>query len=66
MADGWNPTGLPIEAMAQMWGAIQQMAEAAGRNPKELKMIVRGNLVETPKPVEQDRAIFVGSRGPDS
>jgi alkanesulfonate monooxygenase SsuD/methylene tetrahydromethanopterin reductase-like flavin-dependent oxidoreductase (luciferase family) len=61
MADGWNPTGLPIEAMAQMFGAIQQMAEAAGRDPKELKMIVRGNLVETPKPVEQDRAIFVGS-----
>jgi probable F420-dependent oxidoreductase len=61
VADGWNPTGLPIEAMVQMWGAIQQMAEAAGRNPKELKMIVRGNLVETPKPVENDRAIFVGS-----
>ena len=61
MADGWNPTGLPMEAMAQMFGAIRQMAEAAGRNPTELKMIVRGNLVETPKPVEQDRAIFVGS-----
>jgi probable F420-dependent oxidoreductase len=61
MADGWNPTGLPVEAMAQMFGAIRQMAEAAGRDPAELKMIVRGNLVETPKPVEKDRAIFVGS-----
>ena len=61
MADGWNPTGLPVEAMAQMWGAIKQMAEAAGRDPNKLKMIVRGNLVETPKPVEKDRAIFVGS-----
>ena len=61
MADGWNPTGLPLEAMAQMFGAIRQMAEAAGRNPAELKMIVRGNLVERPKPVENDRAIFVGS-----
>jgi probable F420-dependent oxidoreductase len=61
MADGWNPTGLPIEAMAQMFGAIRQMAEAAGRNPTELKLIVRGNVVETPKPVEKDRAIFVGS-----
>jgi len=37
------------------------MAEAAGRDPNKLKMIVRGNLVETPKPVEKDRAIFVGS-----
>lgn len=61
MADGWNPTGLPIEAMAQMWDVIKQMAEAAGRDPNKLKMIVRGNLVETPKPVEKDRAIFVGS-----
>jgi len=61
MADGWNPTGLPLEAMAQMFGAIKQMAEAAGRDPAELKMIVRGNLVETPKAVETDRAIFVGS-----
>jgi len=61
MADGWNPTGLPLEAMAQMFGAIKQMAEAAGRDPAELKMIVRGNLVETPKAVEGNRAIFVGS-----
>ncbi|HVP54774.1 MAG TPA: LLM class F420-dependent oxidoreductase [Candidatus Eisenbacteria bacterium] len=61
VADGWNPTGLPVEAMAQIFGAIRQMAEAVGRNPAELKMIVRGNLVETPKPVEKDRAIFVGS-----
>ena len=35
MADGWNHTGLPIEAMAQMFGAIRQMAEAAGRDPGE-------------------------------
>jgi probable F420-dependent oxidoreductase len=61
MADGWNPTGLPIEAMAQMWGAIRQMADAAGRNPSELKMIVRGNLVITQKPVEKDRFIFIGT-----
>ena len=61
MADGWNPTGLSVEAMAQMFGAIQQMAEAAGRNPSELKMIVRGNLVLRDKPVEKDRPIFMGT-----
>jgi alkanesulfonate monooxygenase SsuD/methylene tetrahydromethanopterin reductase-like flavin-dependent oxidoreductase (luciferase family) len=61
MADGWNPTGLPIEAMAQMFEAIKQMAEGAGRNPAELKMIVRGNLVLKQKPVEKDRAAFVGT-----
>ena len=61
MADGWNPTGLSVEAMAQMFGAIRQMAEAAGRNPSELKMIVRGNLVLRDKRVEKDRPIFIGT-----
>jgi len=61
MADGWNPTGLSVEAMAQMFGAIKQMAEAAGRNPSELKMIVRGNLVLRDKRVEKDRPIFIGT-----
>ena len=61
MADGWNPTGLSVEAMAQMFGAIKQMAEAAGRNPSKLKMIVRGNLVLRDKRVEKDRPIFIGT-----
>jgi probable F420-dependent oxidoreductase len=61
MADGWNPTGVPVEGMQQMFAGIRQMAEAAGRDPNELKMIVRGNLVETIKPVEGQRAPFVGS-----
>ena len=61
MADGWNPTGLPVEAMAQMFGAIRQMAEAAGRDPSELKMIVRANLYLTDKPIEKGRGLFAGS-----
>jgi probable F420-dependent oxidoreductase len=61
MADGWNPTGVSLEAMAQMFGAIKQMAVAAGRNLAELRMIVRGNLVLRKKPVEKDRAIFMGT-----
>jgi probable F420-dependent oxidoreductase len=62
MADGWNPTGLPIEAMAQMFGAIRQMAEAAGRDPAELKMIVRANLYLTDRPIAKDRGLFGGSK----
>ena len=61
MADGWNPAGVPIEGMAQMFGAMQQMAKEAGRDPAELRMIVRANLYITEKPVEKDRHIFVGS-----
>jgi len=47
--------------MAQMFGAMQQMAKAAGRDPSELRMIVRANLFITEKPVEKERAVFVGS-----
>ena len=44
MADGWNPVGVPVEGMAQMFSSIQQMAKEAGRDPATLQMIVRGNL----------------------
>jgi probable F420-dependent oxidoreductase len=60
-ANGWNPAGVPIEGMKQMWAGIQQMAREAGRDPSELSMIVRANLYITEKPVEKDRFVFVGS-----
>jgi probable F420-dependent oxidoreductase len=61
MADGWNSTGIPVEGMVQMFGAIRQMAQAAGRDPAELQMIVRANLNLKEKPIEKDRALFAGS-----
>ena len=61
MTDGWNPTGIPAEGMAQMFGAIKQMAKDAGRDPSSLAMIVRANLSITEKPLGKDRAIFSGT-----
>ncbi len=61
MSNGWNPAGVPIEGMAQMFGTIRQMAKDAGRDPQELQLIVRANLVITEKPIEKDRFVFVGS-----
>jgi alkanesulfonate monooxygenase SsuD/methylene tetrahydromethanopterin reductase-like flavin-dependent oxidoreductase (luciferase family) len=61
MADGWNPGGIPIDGMKQMFAGMQQMAKEAGRDPSELKMIVRANLFITERPIEKDRFIFVGS-----
>jgi alkanesulfonate monooxygenase SsuD/methylene tetrahydromethanopterin reductase-like flavin-dependent oxidoreductase (luciferase family) len=61
MADGWNPAGVPIDGMALMFETMQQMAKEAGRDPSELQMIVRANLVITEKPVEKNRHVFVGS-----
>lgn len=42
--DGWNPAGIPIPAMKTMFASIRAMAEAAGRDPAELKLVVRANL----------------------
>lgn len=61
LADGWNPTGIPVAGMAQMMEGIRGMAQQAGRNPKELQMIVRGNLYVSPQPMGADRFIFTGS-----
>jgi len=60
-SDGWNPVGIPIEGMAQMWAAIKQMAAAAGRDPDALQMIVRANVEISDKPLSGERAVFTGS-----
>ncbi len=60
-ADGWNPVMVPLDGMAQMFGSIQQMAKAAGRDPSALKMIVRANLEISEKPLGKDRPIFSGT-----
>ena len=42
-ADGWTPAGIPIPAMSEMYQGIRAMAEAAGRDPSEIGLIVRAN-----------------------
>jgi probable F420-dependent oxidoreductase len=61
VANGWNPVGIPVEGMAQMFAGIQQMAKDAGRDPSSLEMIVRANLHITPDPLPEGRFIFTGS-----
>jgi probable F420-dependent oxidoreductase len=61
LADGWNPTGIPVEGMSQMFSSIKQMAAAAGRDASSLEMIVRANLHITDTPMGKDRPIFSGS-----
>ncbi|HVO81857.1 MAG TPA: LLM class F420-dependent oxidoreductase [Terriglobales bacterium] len=61
MADGWNPVGVPIAGMEQMFGAIKQMAKEAGRDPAALAMVVRANLEITDKPLGKERFIFSGT-----
>ncbi len=61
LADGWMPVAIPVPGMEQMWGAIKAMAKDAGRNPDALKLVVRGNLDVTDKPLGDDRWIFTGT-----
>lgn len=61
MAEGWNPVGIPVEGMAQMFGAIKQMAKEAGRDPSALALVVRANLEISDKALGKERMIFNGS-----
>jgi alkanesulfonate monooxygenase SsuD/methylene tetrahydromethanopterin reductase-like flavin-dependent oxidoreductase (luciferase family) len=62
MADGWNPAGIPVEGMAQMFSGVKQMAKEAGRDPSSLQMIVRANLEITDTALGKGRWIFTGTR----
>jgi probable F420-dependent oxidoreductase len=61
LADGWLPTGVPLAKVEQTWGQIRQMAQAAGRDPATLKLIVLGHLIPTDQPLGPGRPDFVGS-----
>ena len=61
LGDGWNPAGLPLEAMAGMFASIKQMAAAAGRDASSLDMVVRANLQIMEKPLGKERRIFAGT-----
>jgi len=61
MANGWNPVGIPVDGMAQMFGSLKQMAKDAGRDPSSLELVVRANLEITDKPLPKERWIFSGN-----
>lgn len=50
-ADGWLTVFLPPEVMAAMFAQVRRFAEEAGRDPTELRWIVRANPTVTDTPV---------------
>jgi probable F420-dependent oxidoreductase len=60
-ADGWNPAGIPVDGMRQQFEGIKRMAEAAGRDPAALQMVVRANLEIAAHPLGPERMIFTGT-----
>ena len=61
LGDGWMPAGIPIEGMAQMMEGIREMASQSGRDPSELKMIVRANIEISDRSAGAERAVFSGT-----
>ena len=61
LGDGWLPSGIPIEGMAQMMEGIRGMASQAGRNASDLKMIVRANVEISSNAAGPERKVFSGS-----
>jgi probable F420-dependent oxidoreductase len=59
--DGWMPTTVPVAAVTQMFGAIKNLAQAAGRDPASLQCVYRANVVVTKEPVTGERRAFIGS-----
>jgi probable F420-dependent oxidoreductase len=60
-ADGWFPVGVPIAAIPQMFEGIKQMAQAAGRNPSALELLVRANVEFLDSVPAKGRSDFTGS-----
>ena len=60
-ADGWTPAGLDLPTTAAMWGMVLAAAEAAGRDPDQLSMVVRANVHHSLVPLGADRPTYHGS-----
>ncbi len=37
--DGWNPVGIPVDGMKQMYDGLTGMAKGAGRDPRTLALM---------------------------
>jgi probable F420-dependent oxidoreductase len=60
-ADGWLPTGLPLDAIAAGWTTIRDTAAAAGRDPDTLDLVVRAAPTISDTALGPTRAPFTGS-----
>jgi probable F420-dependent oxidoreductase len=61
LADGWNPVGIPVAGMAQMFDGIRKMGRDAGRDLSKIELIVRANVEIHDRPRAKDGMIFTGT-----
>jgi probable F420-dependent oxidoreductase len=61
LANGWHPVGLPADALQQMSSGLKSMAEATGRDPASVEVIVRANLMLSERAGGDQRWMFTGT-----
>jgi alkanesulfonate monooxygenase SsuD/methylene tetrahydromethanopterin reductase-like flavin-dependent oxidoreductase (luciferase family) len=61
MADGWMPVGMTIDQVKSTSSQLRSIAKELGRNPGDLKIILRYNFSITVQPQGKDRAFFSGT-----
>ena len=60
-ADGWTPAGMPIGYIGPMWASVLEKAERYGRNPDDLRLVIRANVKRTATAMHDVRPPFHGS-----
>jgi probable F420-dependent oxidoreductase len=60
-ADGWNPSGLPVEQLAPLWAEVRDLAADHGREPDALELVVRADITISEQPIDGDRPSYAGT-----
>jgi probable F420-dependent oxidoreductase len=61
LADGWMPVGMTIDQVKSTITQLKNLARDVGRNPADLKVILRYNLAITSQLQGKDRPFFSGT-----
>jgi probable F420-dependent oxidoreductase len=60
-ADGWNPSGLPVEQLAPLWAQVRDLAAGHGREPDALELVVRADITVSEQPIDGERPSYAGT-----
>jgi probable F420-dependent oxidoreductase len=60
-ADGWLGVARPLDYLTSLWTVAQRSAEAAGRDPSSLRLVLRINAKLTDHKVEPDQVPNTGT-----
>lgn len=59
-ADGWAPSGLEVDSVGPLWAEVQGLAAGHGRNPEDLELVVRAQIVLGGRAVDGPRPSWHG------